>query len=39
VVRDPAHFAAFLDLCRKSSESYGDKFSYILLQWPFGAGE
>lgn len=36
VVQDPAHFVAFLDLCRKSARSYGDKFSYILLQWPFG---
>ena len=40
VVRDPAHFAAYLDLCRKSVESgYGEKFSYILLKWPFEAGE
>jgi len=40
VVRDPAHFAAYLDLCRKAVESgYGEKFSYILLKWPFGAGE
>ncbi|MCA9552933.1 MAG: hypothetical protein KC933_23055 [Myxococcales bacterium] len=35
VVRDPAHFAALMDLCHHSADQgYGDRFSYTLMDWP-----
>lgn len=35
VIRDPAHFAALMDLCHVSAEEggYGPFFSYALLNW------
>ena len=32
VFQDPSEFDIFIDICKKSKEFWGDKFSYTLLE-------